>query len=256
MPGGTRWVDCTDVDNLRDLGGLPVEGGGAVRSGVLYRASTLQEASAVDVDTLNRVLGIRTVIDLRRSDEFERDGAAPWTSAHVEHVHLPMAGPDRAMVLSTGLPRIVDLAGVYASFLLGGGTAILAAARLVADVARHPVLFHCAAGKDRTGVLAAILLDAVGVPAGSIADDYALTGARMDRVRARLTRLGYYRHMPDVQDHWFSADPDTMLAFLVTLHQEHGGAASWLRAQGLSEPDLAALRDALVAPQPDSQINE
>jgi hypothetical protein len=237
------------VDNLRDLGGLPVEGGGAVRRGVLYRASTLQEASAVDVDTVTRVLGIRTVIDLRRSDEFERDGPVLWTSAGVDRIHLPMAGPDRAMVLSTPESRIVDLAGVYAGFLLRGGPTIVAAARLVADAARRPVLFHCAAGKDRTGVLAAILLDAVGVPAGSIADDYALTGGRMDQVRARLTRLGYYRHMPDVQDHWFSADADTMLAFLVTLHREHGGAASWLRAQGLSGPGLAALRDALVVPQ-------
>jgi hypothetical protein len=212
----------------------------------------LQEASAVDVDTVTRVLGIRTVIDLRRSDEFERDRPAVWTWADVERIHLPMAGPDRVMALSTA----ESLAGVYAGFLLRGGPTIVAAARLVLDAARRPVLFHCAAGKDRTGVLAAILLDAVGVPAASIADDYALTGGRMDRVRARLTRLGYYRHMPDVQDHWFSADADTMLAFLVTLHREHGGAASWLRAQGLTGPELAALRDALVVAQPRGQVNE
>jgi hypothetical protein len=215
---------------------------------VLYRASTLQEASPVDVDTITRILSIRTVIDLRRTDEIERDATGPWTSADVERIHLPMAGPDRAMVLSRPEPPTVDLAGVYAGFLLRGGPSILAAARLVADTGRRPVLFHCAAGKDRTGVLAAILLDAVGVPRGSIADDYAMTGTRMERVRARLTRLGYYRHMPDVDDRWFRADSDTMRAFLIHLHEDHGGAPTWLRTQGMTDPELTALREALVDP--------
>jgi protein-tyrosine phosphatase len=257
VPGGTRWIDCTDVDNLRDLGGLPVKEGGAVRRGVLYRASTLQEASPGDVDTITRILSIRTVIDLRRTDEFERDAAGPWTATDVELIHLPMAGPDRAMVSSNPQPRTVDvdLAGAYAGFLVSGGPSIVAAARLVADTARRPLLFHCAAGKDRTGVLAAILLDAVGVPRSSIADDYALTGPRMERVRARLTRLGYYRHMPHVDDRWFCADADTMRAFLIQLHEDHGGGAAWLRRQGLTDLELAALRDALIDPHAQSSTS-
>jgi protein-tyrosine phosphatase len=241
-----RWVDCVEIDNVRDLGGLPVQGGGVTRFGALYRSSTPEEASTADTDLIIRRLGVQTVVDLRRPDESDRDIAGPWqTSSAVRRISLPVAGSERSVLTgSDGLG--FDMVAVYEQFLATGHGWLLAAARIAAEAAHRPMLVHCAAGKDRTGVLVAVLLDAVGVPISSIARDYALTAQRMDRVRARLTRLGYYRHMRALDDRWFRADPKTMEAFLGILHDEHGGGTSWLRAHGLSRRELVELRAGLV----------
>ncbi|MBB5918639.1 hypothetical protein BJY24_007551 [Nocardia transvalensis] len=244
-----RWVDLDGIDNLRDLGGLPVNGGGTTRSGIAYRSSTLQHASAADLSTLLGPIGLRTLIDLRLPDEVAREGYGALGAAPVRRVNLPVRKSPRSSLAARDLVpdrTRVDLVDLYAQLLAGSAGEIAAAVRLVADSDRHAVVFHCAAGKDRTGVLTAVLLDAVGVPAEIIAADYELTNERMARVRERLDALPSYRGLPAANTGILTVDAEVMARFLDNLRSDHGGAAEWLRAQAVSKEVLEALRGSLT----------
>ncbi|MRH89127.1 protein-tyrosine-phosphatase [Nocardia sp. SYP-A9097] len=246
----TRWLDFAEIDNVRDLGGLPITGGGTTRFGVAYRSSTLQQATCEDLTHLLEPLGLRTIIDLRLPDEVEREGYGLFASAAIHIANLPIRkSPQSSLAARDLVPdkTRVDLTELYGLLLAGSGDHIVEAVRLIITPDRRSVLFHCAAGKDRTGVLAAILLDAVGVPAEAIADDYVLTNERMQRVRDRLDALPSYAGLPQANTGILAITPQVMLGFLENLHTDHGGAANWLLANGLSEEELQALQEALVA---------
>lgn len=250
--GVPRWLELAEVDNIRDLGGLPVRGGGTTRRGVVFRASTLQEATAGDVELLLGRYRLRTVLDLRGPEEAAREGHGLLADAAVRRVNLPVSRV-RALVADS-VPVTTaedgDSTGFYLGLLDGSGESLVSAARVVADTDQHAVVFHCAVGKDRTGVLAALLLDAVGVPAAEIAADYALTAQRVVRIRARLARFPSYRDLPAVEHAFMASEPRVMHRFLDTLHADHGGAGHWLRDRGLTDPELDRLKEVLVAPAP------
>ncbi|WP_062985568.1 tyrosine-protein phosphatase [Nocardia anaemiae] len=245
-----RWVEFAEIDNVRDLGGLPVTGGGTTRFGVVYRSSTPQHLTAEDLAVLTGPVGLRTLIDLRNPDEVLREGYGLLTgSAAVRMVNLPVRKATEVVATPAELVpdgRDYDLVALYRELLTGSSESIVAAARLIGDAERHSVLFHCAAGKDRTGILAAMVLDAVGVAAEAIATDYALTGERLERIRERLDALPSYHGLPPVRTGILGVDPDVIIRFLDELHTTHGGAAEWLRANGLSGTELARLRAVLV----------
>ncbi|WP_084501037.1 tyrosine-protein phosphatase [Nocardia xishanensis] len=244
-----RWVEFAEIDNVRDLGGLPVPGGGVTRFGAVYRASTPQHLTEDDLVLLTGRVGLRTLIDLRNPDEVEREGYGLLTGADVRLVNLPVRKAAATTVTPADLvpdSKHYDLVALYRELLDGSVESVLTAVRLITDTDRHSVVFHCAAGKDRTGVLAAVLLDAVGVPAEVIAADYALSGERMARVRARLDALPSYHGLPPVRTGILAVEPGVMIGFLERLRADHGGAAGWLRAHGLGDRELADLRRALV----------
>ncbi|MFE7228726.1 tyrosine-protein phosphatase [Nocardioides sp. NPDC057577] len=245
----SRWTELAAVDNVRDLGGLPVEGGGSTRFGVAFRASTPQQATTDDVALLVDGLGIRTLLDLRLPDEAAREGHGLLGEAGLSVVNLPVRKGD-STVRDVVMPdtRKTDLGLLYEQLLAGSAASIVTAARNVADPARHGVVFHCAAGKDRTGVLAAVLLDAVGVTAEAIVEDYALTAEREHRVRERLIRIPAYSDLPPVAEGVMGVKAAAIRRFVETLRATHGGAAEFLLRHGLAEDELAALRDALVTP--------
>ncbi|WP_433715428.1 tyrosine-protein phosphatase [Nocardia sp. CA-084685] len=245
-----RWVEFAQIDNVRDLGGLPVIGGGTTRFGVVYRSSTPQHLTRDDLALLTGPVGLRTLIDLRNPDEVLREGYGLLTgSATVRMVNLPVRKATDVVATPADLVpdgRQYDLVALYRELLSGSGESIVSAARLIADAERHSVVFHCAAGKDRTGILAAVVLDAVGVPAEAIAADYALTGERLERIRERLDALPSYHGLPPVRTGILAVDPDVIIRFLDELHRDQGGSAEWLRTNGLSGAELAQLRAVLV----------
>ena len=108
-------------------------------------------------------------------------------------------------------------------------------------------IFHCAAGKDRTGVLAALLLDAVGVERDAVVADFALTNERLERIGGRLRRMSTYSNYTGTLTlNDMSADPQTMIDVLAALDRDFGGAAGWLASAGLTADELASLRAALT----------
>jgi protein tyrosine/serine phosphatase len=137
------------------------------------------------------------------------------------------------------------LAAVYLRYLARRPDSIVGALR---DIARADgaVLVHCAAGKDRTGVVVALALDAVGVDRETIVDDYVVTRERIDQIWDRLMSSATYRgelEGHDPADH--APRPETMHGVFRRLDERHGGTVEWLRSEGFGDDDLARLRERL-----------
>jgi protein-tyrosine phosphatase len=231
--------------NFRDLGGYATTDGRTVRWRSLFRADGPHALTAADTATLS-ALGIVTIIDLRTVDEAEQRGR--WNDhigRAVSH-HLPMTDvlPDE-----TELMQWVEAAHVgdhYGKIADGGANAITGAIKILASNGVLPAMFHCSAGKDRTGVLAAIVLGLLGVPDETIVADYALSRDAMERLwewlRAQSTDPEQLeRYAPAVR----SAEPATMRVFIERLRDEHGSFENYGAALGLTG-EVAALRAALL----------
>jgi protein-tyrosine phosphatase len=218
--------------NLRDLGGLPTPAG-AVRRGAVYR-SDYPGFALTDPDAL-AALGLRTVVDLRRSNEIEFE-SVPWADSGVAHV---------VCALSAG--RESSWHAKYQGYLTHRPDTVVDAIRAVIGSAGRPVLFHCAAGKDRTGVVAALLLDLLGVEDALIVADYVLTDRVVVDILARLRTAGPYAEMlADSTDEDQRPLADAMQSFLDWLH-ERGGASAWLEEHGVARADLEGFRTEMIA---------
>jgi protein-tyrosine phosphatase len=242
-----RRLPLRGADNVRDLGGLPTRDGRRTREGRLIRSASVQELTELDIEWLVDRIGVRMIVDLRLPEEAEPRALGPLAQRVGAYANLPFRSPGMASVDVIPDAVDIDLLTHYIGFLEASAPEIVAAVRLLADPSNQPALFHCAAGKDRTGVLAALVLDAVGVEEEAIVADYALSEAHMDRVIARLSRVSWYREaLSRLPAGVHMAEPETMRRFLGHLRAEHGGAARWLTGHGLEPATLDALRSSLV----------
>jgi protein-tyrosine phosphatase len=256
-----RWVDLDGAANVRDLGGLEVAGGGRTARGVLLRADNLQDLTAGDVERLVDDLGVRVVIDLRTDVELHLEGPGPLAGddrVDVRHRSLLPETADPTKAAEDGVlpwhgralrgdPNDSPAVRAYLGYLRDRPESIVGA---LADVAHADggVVVHCAAGKDRTGVVSALALSAVGVPRRVVIDDYVATGERLGALLARLRGSSTYaddiRGRPD-ESH--RPRPETMARVLDVLDASHGGVRGWLGQHGFCDADLDALRARLVA---------
>lgn len=248
-----RWLRLEGAVNVRDLGGLPTLDGRRTAHGVLLRSDNLQDLTPADVEVLHERLGVRTVVDLRTAGEAAREGATPLHALGVDHRQHSLV-PE---VLAAGDPALdarvlPDRTGmlplqVYRGYLEEASDAVVAAVRVLADPAAGTTVFHCAAGKDRTGVVAALVESAVGVTREAVLADYLLTAERVPAIVARLASSATYA--ADVTGRPLSGhfpQPETMAGILDLLDTEWGGARGWLLAHGLTEAELASLERRLL----------
>jgi protein tyrosine/serine phosphatase len=255
-----RWIELDGAVNVRDLGALATDDGRATAEHRLLRGDNLQDLSESDVRTLVKDIGVTTVVDLRSPTEVESEGPGPLTRVgSVRHEYLsvlPEVGRatdaadalalrrrDGANVRYPDDPRC----GYYLGYLEDRPDRIVAALRSIAR-ADGAALVHCAAGKDRTGVVVAMALSTVGVKREAVIADYA---ASAERVEAILSRLRSSPTYADDVDSTPAAEqtprPETMAAFLDQLDVRYGGARGWLAARGFGPDDVEALRAKLVA---------
>ena len=243
-PGQGRVIRLAGVENVRDLGGLPTAGGGEVRRGRLFRGAWMPRIGSGDLAVLRDRLHLRSVLDLRSAEEVGSD-VGRWSAHGIAEINHPFFEFPEA----DAIPRSTnDFTAVYAAYLERSAQSIVGAAALALDPDRHPLLFHCAAGKDRTGVLTALLLDAIGVPHESIAADYALHAEENEPVLFRLAAVPLYAAMiagSAPADH--RPEAKTMLGFLAVLRDRHGGSAAWLRANGVAAERIDRFRDEMGA---------
>jgi len=240
-----RWIGLEGAVNVRELGGLPLRGGGTTRAGVLLRADTLQELTEADVEWL-LAWGVRSVLDLRAPEEARREGRGPLAEQPLAYANLAFI-PDAVIVVDDPGHALVvaerneqDRVEHYLDYLRGAGPAVVAALEWLAGPAGVPAVFHCAAGKDRTGVLAALVLDLNGVEREAVIADYARSNERLDAVLGRLLRMPTYSHYTGTRRSTdLACEPHVMEQFLARLDAEHGGAAGWVRAAGMSEDSIA-----------------
>ena len=249
------WIELEGAVNVRDLGGLATEDGGKTVEGRLLRADNLQELSPADVDRLVRGIGLTTVVDLRSSAELVSEGPAPLDAvAGVRHVHhpvLPERGDATDVVEDVLLTRDGDdrsrypgdpRCGHYLGYLEDRPDQVVAALRSVAH-SPGAALVHCAAGKDRTGVVVALALRVADVRPEAMVADYAASAERIEAIIGRLRRSPTYA--TDLESRPAASHaprPETMATFLEQLDSRYGGAAAWLAGHGLSDQDLRLLR--------------
>jgi hypothetical protein len=240
-----RLLPLDGVDNARDVGGLPLRGGGRTRYGVLLRTANPNHEflSPADIAYLVDEFGLRLVLDLRSPEEIERHGR--FEHEGVDRAELTLIGSSR-----DALPEGVELTvlEMYRGYLTDHHVNVIEAVRRLAAVDAGPALIHCAAGKDRTGTIVALVLDAVGVERDAVVTDYALSAMHVEALFRRWTGASG-DPMPDpdaLERHRPRAD--TMADLLAGLDESHGGAAGWLLAHGLTEAELQRLRERFTEP--------
>jgi protein-tyrosine phosphatase len=255
------WIELDGAVNVRDLGGLATRSGARTVNGRLLRGDNLQELSAADVARLVGDIGLTTVVDLRSTAELQAEGPAPLQAVgSVRHVHLPVLpeqGSATDLVADALLTRgdtdrsrypADPVAGHYLGYLEDRPDQVVAAVRTIATSA-GPVLVHCAAGKDRTGVVVALALSAVGVRPEAVVADCAATGERTGALLERLRRSPTYAEDINSKPQAEHAPrPGTMTAFLEQVGARHGGAGQWLADHGLGQGELDVLRAKLLRP--------
>jgi protein tyrosine/serine phosphatase len=278
----TGWLDLDGAVNARDVGGMTVRHGRTIRPGRLYRSDNLSDLSPADIAELTGPFGLRDVVDLRTDVERRNEGLVALSGVPGVRLHAlsllpelgrrtdagqvppearePAAAADSAPGAPAGSPpellpwQQVDSArrhrsaiSTYRSYLDERPENIVAALQVIAH-SDGATLVHCAAGKDRTGVVVALALLEVGADRAEVVADYVRSGERIERVLARLmSSPGYARDLDPTQPDRHRPQPETMIALLDSLDENDGGPGAWLRAHGWSSADADRLRTRLIA---------
>jgi protein-tyrosine phosphatase len=232
--GPDRHLPLDGTRNVRDVGGYPAHDGRRMRWRTLLRSDELTRLPARTVDALVD-LGLRHVIDLRWPEELVRAPNAFRRSKAVRYTSIPLLADDPT-------PH-AGLAGMYRHVLDARAPQLAQVVGALGAADGLPVVIGCAAGKDRTGVTIALLLDLCGVPRDIVVADYALS-ARYFASPVASVEPDDWRHGSLVVD----SPPEFMDAALEHLDAVHGGARILLRRQGVTDPELDALVERLTEP--------
>lgn len=251
-------VDVAEIQlsapvNLRDLGGIPVEGG-VLRKGLAIRTDDLAYVTAEVAEELVAA-GLTAIIDLRSPLEVAATGRGPLGRLPVAYHHLPLIA-DVGASMKQDRPSFGHEAMGRMYFRLAEEAApqLVTALNVIAHTP-GATAFHCAAGRDRTGVLAAMLLLALGAADDDIVTDYARTGENMPAILQRTTpvmgamwrALGFETHDRDHAQLLEGSMEVSMRTLLATLRERYGDALGPLRAAGLNDATVARLRERALA---------
>lgn len=237
-----RFLPLSGTMNTRDLGGLPLTGGGLTRTGVYYRSDVPMGLRDDDFAELKR-RAVTTVIDLRQPYELERDPSClhgrpelDWHNVEVwGHIDKSSAPDDE-----------YDIVAFYRAALDHAGAGFARAVDLLAH-SRGAAMFHCTAGKDRTGLLAFLILEVAGVPLEAIVDDFALTHDRIGPLRERLLADAERNGVSREQfGRLLGATPDLILPAVEHLHSSYGSATEYLASNGVSATTLDLIKQRLA----------
>ncbi|MBV9593966.1 MAG: tyrosine-protein phosphatase [Actinobacteria bacterium] len=257
------WIELDGAVNARDLGGTPTTNGRPIRVHRLLRSDNLQSLSPSDIRRLVDDYEVRRVVDLRTHVEVRSEGDGPMLAepaVRVSHLSLFPEPSDPVDVVESDEGPIVlpweeganlfperrSAEAVYIGFIDDRPDSVIQSLRLIAQPG-GATLVHCAAGKDRTGVVVALALSAVGVAHEGVVADYERSAERIEAIVARLADSRTYAHdmrRDDAARHRPSGT--SMAGFLDLLDERFGGAEAWLRRHGWTDADQKALRASLL----------
>ncbi len=244
-----RRVVLAGASNFRDLGGYYTEDGRTVRWHRVFRSDALQDLTPEDIEAL-LARGIRNVFDLRSLHEVEAFGSCALTEHGVSLHHVPMVrdvrDPGGMAARLVGQEDHLEHARAYVDLLDNGRESIRLIFETLLDAPEDGLVFHCTGGRDRTGLVAALLLSMLRVPRKVIADDYALTTRYLSFPEHRIARLReIYGDKLELK-----AIPPThaevMALTLAEIDARFGSPEAYLRASGITPDWQNTLREMLV----------
>lgn len=239
-PVPLQFVDFERVFNFRDLGGYPTRNGRRTKTGVLFRADNLGSLKDADRERFQD-LGIRTIVDLRKPGEIEElGGRAPEWACAVWH-NVALKNPrwlDEDYSDQEGPVAYLIARYLESAELTGGEYARVLS--ILADPSTAPVAVHCLGGRDRTGMVVALLLDLLGVPDDVIAADYHFT----EQATARF--MAWYRSVKPAAAEfppYLTVTPaEVILTVLERLREKYGSIEEYVVEHGLTVGEIASLR--------------
>lgn len=250
-------MSVSSLANIRDLGGVRLSRG-ALRHKVLYRADDVSTIDAEGARALHEG-GIRHVFDLRGEPERVLTGRGPLEALtgynHLPFVLSPVSDPLRPVAPgntethpASDRPLSPETVGHwYLSVTLDSAAVIIRGLETLARL-HEATVFHCAAGKDRTGIFAASVLAILGAPDEEIVNDYHASEEHLERVfdRLRAAPYGFFLENLPHAGALLGAQKDTMRAFLHKARLEHGGLEHLLTSRGLRQDSVDQLRARLI----------
>lgn len=241
-----RHIRFEAVFNFRDLGGYWTRRGQTVAWRRLFRSSELHHMTGHDIAQLKKEIRLRSVIDLRSSRQLEP--SSPLNEVGVEYYNIPFIdrGDDRENVYKD----FSNMGEVYSYLVRHGefGRRVIEALGIIAEPDNLPLVFHCSAGKDRTGILTAIVLGILDVTDEDIIEDYTLTAPYMKELINRWNNDPKSAEvLKNVPEYLWEASPESMAFFLSTLKREYGSARGYVEAHGAELSLIHSLETALLA---------
>jgi len=227
--------------NFRDIGGYPTVDGRLLRWGRYFRAGRQDRMTSSDLQKVAQ-LGIKTQIDLRRPDELEDQGRGPLEDMGIDYRWHSVIPPNGSQVLDAAAGEGIS-GKRYLRYLDFDTTPWLQVFRILADSESYPVVVHCTAGKDRTGVTTAFLLSVLGVKRKLIEEDFILS----NRDQPRHIKFLESKGLSSGSVHRNVGVPeDAMKVFLDGMDKEHGGVIAFLYKIGIDDEMQSAIRSALL----------
>lgn len=244
-------IEVPGTFNFRDLGGYSTQDGATVATGRLYRADGLGRLGEDGIAMLKE-MRIVSVVDLREEKEVANIPDAV-DGLGARYSHMPLLG-NRYFPLNANIPdRIVldppSLPGLYAAMIETAGSRFVDVISHLSEIEEDAAVFHCSAGKDRTGLIAAFVLSLLGVERDAVIQDYALTEEYLgDEFRAALRSHFTSAGISTVSTMATDAKPEWLADVLDRLDRDHGGVEGYLVDHGLRDGVADRLRSALTEP--------
>ena len=229
--------------NFRDQGGYPTENGRFVKWRRLFRSDSLHDLTESDVQTITGTLGLTTIVDLRSINSVLEDGRGLLALSGIAYHNYPFLERRGIEPPTSGSDPGERLTAIYQWILLNAGTLMAQAFNALAQDVNQPALFHCNAGKDRTGVLGATLLSVMGVSREDVVADFLMTNEVIDGILARIKK------MPGFQDSTrdgIMAPQSAIEKFLDVMQREFGGPESYLLRHGVQQETMNGFKESML----------
>jgi protein tyrosine/serine phosphatase len=238
------------IYNFRDLGGYSGRNGKAMAWGRLFRSGELRHATQADLVRLSRDIGLNSILDLRNEKDLSLFGTGSINTSHFHYINVPLiTDPDNTLITLEQAAELSELAELYLRMLRVPfyGTRIVQCLRVLGDSHNLPLVFHCSAGKDRTGVLTAVLLSALGVNDKDIIADYATTASYMQRHLNRINQdPREAEFLASLPAYIHEAAPSSMELLLASIRREYGSTREYLTLHGADGALFEQLEYALL----------
>jgi protein-tyrosine phosphatase len=252
---GERRIHAEGSSNLRDLGGYAAADGRRVKWGVLFRSDNMARLTDSGLARVKR-LGIRTVCDFRTGAEAQRLPNRFPDSVAVNYLRMPIQHGEFEPTTVFERIRTGDYHWISEAFMLQGyvdnierhAPVWARLFELLADSRNRPLLFHCTGGKDRTGVGAALILLALGVPVETVIEDYGLSDPYIAEIRSQIySQIEAFGVDTVKVAPYFTAPPSRLRALLAYIGENYGDAVGYLKEKvGVAERVIASLKEDLL----------